>query len=644
MPLPKPGDVFESRYHLDEVLGAGGFATVFMATDTRSARRVAIKVLRPDPGYTATLRARFEREVRVIGNLRDEHTVKMFDHGTSADGLLYMVTEYIEGEDLEQLLARRDRLEPGEVVHILRQVLSALHEAHSAGLLHRDIKPGNIRVYAYMGDELKVKLLDFGIAKDVHDTDQLTADGELVGTVRYMSPEQLMSAPLNASSDIYSLGVVAFELLLGSGGIHGGALHEQLDRLATGHLFSAPEIARLGPLAAVLHRMTARKPEDRFKTAAQVIDALAAPAPLAAPVQASAPLVRPPRATNGTPPWLPGALVLLLLAVLVGAGVALNTPDRAEPAASPPTKRAPNPLLVAAQAHEGSTTSPVVLEPAREVVSPGCGEDPGFAGHGDFRHVDGFDVVELPAFVPTTYRPEDPSALVVMLPENGDTTTQFIDYSGMKALAVDHGFVIVAVRQPVYGWADETLAVRAIQDAIDLARASTCVDPKRIFVIGHANGGRAAEYAAAAIPEVAAIAVTSFRTNVNESKPSGPHTAPYLFLAPLKDGYNVVEGGISCDGETPYLSLSEHEKHWRERYDCDNAPTTYLEKGAHICTTWTCETPYVTCHLDGGRNWPGQPHRIWDDLSGQNCDGTPADFPFAETIWRFFDEQTPNSE
>lgn len=265
MEIPQPGDVLLDKYRLDEVLGEGGFGVVFLATTLQSDRPVAIKVLKPGTeGYNVKRAARFTRELRTIAKLHHPNTLTMYDYGRTDDGLMFMVTEYVEGEDLGDLLKRKVKLSELETAHIVVQVLEALREAHDIGVLHRDIKPANIRVFEYGGDPLRVKVLDFGLAKSLSEGEvKLTEAGKVVGTPRFMSPEQLRGKKLNAQTDIYSLGLVTIELLLGR--------REGLKRTASRRptLTAADRVRR--EMRLVVNKMVARKRSDRYQSAADVL-------------------------------------------------------------------------------------------------------------------------------------------------------------------------------------------------------------------------------------------------------------------------------------------------------------------------------------------------------------------------------------
>src|SRR5215472_6702905 len=196
------------RYVLGEVLGVGGMATVWRATDQMLGREVAVKILSPqyaaDPGFLA----RFEREARLAARLSHPRLVTVFDCGTDR-GAAFIVMELVRGRTVRQVLDQSGLLPPGEAVAIAAAVCEALDVAHAAGLVHRDIKPANIAL-----SDGEVKVLDFGIAR-ADDPGGATRTVGVLGTAAYLSPEQASGAPAGPSSDLYSLGCVLFEMLTG---------------------------------------------------------------------------------------------------------------------------------------------------------------------------------------------------------------------------------------------------------------------------------------------------------------------------------------------------------------------------------------------------------------------------------------------
>jgi eukaryotic-like serine/threonine-protein kinase len=207
------------QYQLKQRLGSGGMGEVYLAEHVLLRRPCAIKLIRPDRTADSSSLVRFEREVQVTATLTHANTVQIFDYGHADDGTFYYAMEYLPGLNLEELVTRHGPLPPERAVHLLRQVLGALHEAHATGLIHRDIKPSNIISCERGGLHDVAKLLDFGLVRS-HGPgaggDNLTQEGAVTGTPAYMSPEQADGKrDIGGHSDIYSLGAVAYYLLAG---------------------------------------------------------------------------------------------------------------------------------------------------------------------------------------------------------------------------------------------------------------------------------------------------------------------------------------------------------------------------------------------------------------------------------------------
>jgi serine/threonine-protein kinase len=209
------GRTLDQKYYLESKLGVGGMGTVYRAGRLLIGDRVAVKVLHPDQMADPQAVERFRREAQTAARLKHPNVVTVYDFGVSREGLNYQVMELAEGENLRSLVERYGRLAETTAAEIIRQVCAALDEAHRQGIVHRDIKPENILVQTTPGG-LQVKLLDFGIAalRDVKPG-RLTRTGGVVGTPHYMSPEQCLGEELDGRSDIYSLGIVLFEMLTG---------------------------------------------------------------------------------------------------------------------------------------------------------------------------------------------------------------------------------------------------------------------------------------------------------------------------------------------------------------------------------------------------------------------------------------------
>ena len=209
------GHTLDGKYQLEAKIGAGGLGAVYLATRLHIGDKVAVKVLRSDKSGDAQTTERFRLEARMAAHLKHPNAVAIYDYGVTADGLRYLVMEFVEGRTLRQVIAHQGALPMSWVAEINAQICAVLDEAHRIGLIHRDIKPDNFIVQETPAG-LRVRVLDFGIAKlSSLGNLNLTQTGTIVGTPRYMSPEQCMSEQLDGRSDIYSLGIVLYEMLCG---------------------------------------------------------------------------------------------------------------------------------------------------------------------------------------------------------------------------------------------------------------------------------------------------------------------------------------------------------------------------------------------------------------------------------------------
>ncbi len=213
--------VLNNRFKVESKIGEGGFGAVYRGVQLATGRKVALKLLHPEMTKDENLVARFRREGMVLCNLRDAHTITTYDFDQTPDGTLYIAMELLEGKSLHQVFHEEAPLEWKRVFKILTEMCSSLAEAHSQGIVHRDLKPENIYLESRPGNPEFVKILDFGIAKVMRgdsidpQSPQLTATGQTLGTLEYMSPEQLMGKQLDGRSDVYALGVVAYEMITG---------------------------------------------------------------------------------------------------------------------------------------------------------------------------------------------------------------------------------------------------------------------------------------------------------------------------------------------------------------------------------------------------------------------------------------------
>jgi serine/threonine protein kinase len=264
---------------LTRELERGGMATVYLAEDLASGETVVVKVLKPELARHEQLRRRFVREARYAESLDHPHIVGVRAAGQQ-DGAHYIVMQYVQGTDLRSQLAREGPLPPADAVGLLSQVADALDTAHASGLLHRDVKPGNVLIASGEGRDPRgyCYLTDFGLSKDpVRDSGALTVRGEFVGSVLYAAPEQILAVELDARADIYSLGCVLYESLVGTPPFPG----ELAAAVMQAHLENPPpkpSKRRSGlpsRIDAVIARALAKEPGERYGTCRELIEAAA---------------------------------------------------------------------------------------------------------------------------------------------------------------------------------------------------------------------------------------------------------------------------------------------------------------------------------------------------------------------------------
>jgi eukaryotic-like serine/threonine-protein kinase len=261
------GTCLSGRYRLDAQIGSGGMSTVYRAFDQVLERQVAVKLMHRDIAGNPDQLERFRREARAVARLNHPHIVQVIDAGED-DGVPYIVLEYVEGETLKDRIRRCGRLEIPEALAYAIEIARALGAAHEAGIVHRDVKPQNVLV----DEEGSGKVTDFGIARTL-DQDGLTADGRVLGTTDYVSPEQALGHAVTGQSDLYSLGVVLFEMLTGQVPFRG----ENQVAVAMKHVreelpdiqYRRPEVS--SALAAVLDRATAKDLAVRYSSDQELI-------------------------------------------------------------------------------------------------------------------------------------------------------------------------------------------------------------------------------------------------------------------------------------------------------------------------------------------------------------------------------------
>jgi eukaryotic-like serine/threonine-protein kinase len=269
--------VMLGRYRLDDKIGEGAMAGVYRAYDESIDRQVAVKVLKEELARDQELSVRFLREARAAGALSHPNIATIYDVGV-VDGVTYIAMELIEGQTLDAALLEQGRFPYERVLDLGVQLASALHYAHAAGIVHRDLKPSNILLAA---DGRTAKLLDFGVARmdrDAGGEEELarTQFGQLMGTPRYMSPEQALGKPLDHRSDLFSLGVVLYELITGKVAFPGSTLATLAIKIAQDKVEPVERSAADCPrgMSFIIDKLLAKKPEQRFQTAAALRDAL----------------------------------------------------------------------------------------------------------------------------------------------------------------------------------------------------------------------------------------------------------------------------------------------------------------------------------------------------------------------------------
>ncbi len=284
------GKSLADKYMIEEHLGSGGMCDVYRATHSAMGKQVAVKVLKPALAADSTIAQRFEQEARAASLIHHPHAINVMDYGISEGKIPFIVMEFVRGITLGELLRNEGALSVERTANILRQASGALDVAHSVGVVHRDIKPDNIIIAEYDGSDW-VEVVDFGVAKiqeDVNRRINLTGANIIVGTPRYMSPEQCEEKPVDARSDIYSLGIVLYEMLSNEAPFKG----DSSTRLLVAHSNEPPEPLRdkrpdLSPeIEAVVMRALEKDPARRPQSAGELAREFQEAAGLGQPAQA----------------------------------------------------------------------------------------------------------------------------------------------------------------------------------------------------------------------------------------------------------------------------------------------------------------------------------------------------------------------
>jgi serine/threonine-protein kinase len=417
--------LFDGRYRIIRKLGAGGMANVYLAEDQELGRRVAIKILNDRHAHDDQFVERFRREAKNAAGLSHPNIVSIYDRG-KAEGTYYIAMEFLDGKSLKELIVSRGPAPVNVAIEYARQILDALRFAHRNGIVHRDIKPHNVIVDA----EGRVKVTDFGIARA--GTTQMTEVGSIIGTAQYLSPEQARGAPVDQTSDLYSVGIVLYELLTGKVPFNGDSPVE----IAMKHISAVPEPPSThrpeipDDLDKIVLRALAKTPEQRYRNAeemdrdlgrvAQGVSVSRETEEAATMVMRAPTMVAPPRAPSevlyeyeeprrGRPVW-PWVLVLLLVLAAATTGWFVVQQIRDELAEAAPVAV---PFLIdleerqaVAQVLDAGLVPDVKRIASREVEegfvfdqSPDAGEEVEEGSHVEISVSDGPPMVEVPDVV-----------------------------------------------------------------------------------------------------------------------------------------------------------------------------------------------------------------------------------------------------
>ena len=274
MPIDR---TIDGRYRLDQLLGRGGMGTVYAATDLRLGRAVAVKLIRDAAFAADASRRRFHREARACARLHHDNIITVYDYGTTGHDIAYLVMERLVGSTLRTLLQRYGSIAPADLADWCAQMLDGLGSAHAAGVIHRDVKPENVFVEQARGGT-SITLLDFGLAKvtltETSESRSLTVAGTVVGTLAYMSPEQLLGMPVDQRTDLYSIGVMVLESVTGRNPFRRSDPQETIAAILHERAGIQGSVSAVETLDGVLQRALAKKRDDRFASAHEMKAAL----------------------------------------------------------------------------------------------------------------------------------------------------------------------------------------------------------------------------------------------------------------------------------------------------------------------------------------------------------------------------------
>jgi eukaryotic-like serine/threonine-protein kinase len=368
------GSVLANRYEILEIIGEGGMGAVYKARDLHLEREVALKVIRPELASDPEILQRFKQELILARQVSDRNIIRIFDLG-EAENIKFITMEYVEGESLHSLLRQRGKLEVGEAVDIMEQAASGLAAVHREGIIHRDLKPGNI-----MRDKNgRVVVMDFGLARSLVG-DGMTRTGAMLGTIEYMSPEQAQGKELTASSDVFTFGLILYQLLTGTTPFQAESVIASLLMRAQQRAVPLSDIDKLipGVLSNIVAKCLETDPALRYQNAEQLLGDLRAWQGKSGyrRISASSAHLRMNRIREL--PWLRISLTAVLM-LLIGAGIAWYLHSRPQSSAKAPV-HAPISVLVADfQNNTGDSLFDNTLEPMFNVALEGASFINGFS-------------------------------------------------------------------------------------------------------------------------------------------------------------------------------------------------------------------------------------------------------------------------
>ena len=365
----KPGDLIGARYEILSLLGEGGMGAVYKALDREVDRPVALKLIRPDLASNPVILARFKQELLTATQVTHKNVIRTYDI-SEADGVKFITMEFVEGDDLRRILIDNGNLPPERAIKIIRQVCLALEAAHSAGIIHRDLKPQNIMQEAKTG---RILVMDFGLARSI-ESEGMTQTGALLGTIEYMSPEQSMGKTLDQRSDVFSVGLIFYELLTGNMPYKADSAMASLLRRNQERAIPAAELDTSIPkgLSDIVAKCLERDLAERYQNVQEILndlDAFQGSRPVMASMAGTvpAPVIKPPV------PWKWVGAGTLALVVAVGGWALRSKFGGSTVSPNNAAAHAPVSVLVADFTnHTGDTIFDGTLEPMFNVALEGA--------------------------------------------------------------------------------------------------------------------------------------------------------------------------------------------------------------------------------------------------------------------------------